>query len=115
MVLLCRSLLNFLRTLASLIRSSFFEVGKILPHPRGIRPSFFASGQGIGQKNLPGWPGLARSKKFSRGCPGGGGCTQLELTEMSNRHVLAEFQQNRFIRGVAAVLFVMRRLEKLNI
>ena len=83
MVLLSRSLLNFLRTFASLIQSSFFEFGKILPHPRGIRPSFFAPGQGIGQKNLPGWPGLARSKTFSQGLPGGGGggVTQLELTE----------------------------------
>ena len=70
-VLLSRSLLNVLRTFASLIRSSFFEFWKILPHPRGIRPSFFALGQGIGQKKLPGWPGLARSKNFSPGLPGG--------------------------------------------
>ena len=80
-VLLSRSLLNFLRTFASLIWSSFLEFGKVLPHPRGIRPSFFVPGQGIRQKNCPGWPGLARSKKFSQGLPGGGGCTQLELTE----------------------------------
>ena len=72
-VLLSRSLLNFLMTFASLIRSNFFEFGKILPHPRRIRPSFFAPGQGIRQKNLPWWPGLARSKKFSPGLPGGGG------------------------------------------
>ena len=78
MVLLSRSL-NFFRTYASLILSRFFEFGKILPHPGGIRPSFFAPGQRIGQKILPGWPGLARSKNFARGCPGG--CTQLELTE----------------------------------
>ena len=71
MVLLCRSLLNFLRTFASLIRSSFFEFGKILPNPRGIPPSFFAPGQRIRQKNLPEWPGLARSKKFSPGLLGG--------------------------------------------
>ena len=71
MVLLSRSLLNFLKTSASLIRNSLFEFGKILPHPRGIRPSFFALGQGIRQKKLPGWPGLARSKKFSLGLPGG--------------------------------------------
>ena len=67
--LLSRSLLNFLRTFASLIPSSFFEFGKILPHPRGIRPSFFAPGQEIRQKNCPGgrdqlaqkiFPGVAR-------------------------------------------------------
>ena len=69
--LLSRSLLNCLRTFASLIRSSFFKVEKILPHPWGIRPSFFAPGQGIRQNNLPGWPGLPRLKKFSPGLPGG--------------------------------------------
>ena len=57
----------------------FLRFGKILPHPRGIRPSFFAPGQGIRQNKLPGWPGLARSKKFSPGFRGG--CTQLEMTE----------------------------------
>ena len=61
--LLSRSL-NFLRTFASLIRSSFFEFGKILPHPRGIRPPFFAPGQGLDKKKMPGWPRLARSKIF---------------------------------------------------
>ena len=45
-VLLSRSILNFLGTFASLIQSSFFEFGKILPHPQGIGPSFFAPGQG---------------------------------------------------------------------
>ena len=49
----------------------FVEFGKILPHPRGIRPSFFAPGQGIRHKNLPGWPGLARSKNFPQDNPGG--------------------------------------------
>ena len=71
-VLLSRSLLNFLRTFASLIQSSFFEFGKILPYPRGIRPSCFAPGQGIRQK-IALLPGLVRSKKFSLGLPGGGG------------------------------------------
>ena len=40
--------------------------------PPGIRPSFFAPGQGIRQKNLPGWWGFARSEKFSPGLPGEG-------------------------------------------
>ena len=31
------------------------------------------------------------------------------------RHILAEFEENRFSRGVAAVVFEMRRLEHLNI
>ena len=52
-VLLSRSLLNFLRTFASLIRSDFFEFGKILPHPQGIRPSFFAPGRELDKKNFP--------------------------------------------------------------
>ena len=34
---------------------------------------------------------------------------------LSIRHILAEFYQNRFSRGVAAVVFEMRRLEKLNL
>ena len=36
-------------------------------------------------------------------------------TFLSIRHILAEFQQNRFASGVAAVVFGMRRPEKLNI
>ena len=78
-VLLSRSLLNFLRTFASLIRSSLFEFGKILPHPRGIRQSFFAPGQGIRQKKIAQVAGISLLKKISPGLPGG--CTQLELTE----------------------------------
>ena len=69
-VLLSRSLLNFLRTFASLIRNSFFEFGKILPHPRGIRRSFLPRGRELDKKICP---GLARSKQFSPGLPGGGG------------------------------------------
>ena len=34
---------------------------------------------------------------------------------LSIRHILAEFKRNRFPRGVAAVVFEMKRLEKLNI
>ena len=34
---------------------------------------------------------------------------------LSIGHILAEVQQNRFTRGVAAVVFEIRRLEKLNI
>ena len=30
-----------------------------------------APGQGIRQKNLPGWRGFASSKNFPGGCPGG--------------------------------------------
>ena len=33
------------------------------------------------------------------------------LLFLSIRHILVEFQQNRFTRGVAAVVFEMRRLE----
>ena len=70
MVLLSRNLLNFLRTFASLIRSSFFEFGKILPHPRGIRPSFFPWGREL-DKKIARVAGISSLKKFSPGLPGG--------------------------------------------
>ena len=50
-------------------------LGKFCPTPGSS-----TGASGIRQKKLPGWRGFARSKKFSRGLPGGG-CTQLELTE----------------------------------
>ena len=53
-----------------LLSHSLFKFGKTLPHPRGIRPSFFAPGQGIRQK-IAERPGLARSEKSSWGLPGG--------------------------------------------
>ena len=84
-VLLSRSLLNFLRTFASLIWSSFFEFGKILPHPRGIRPSFFALGQGIRQK-IARVVGISPLKKLFPGVARGG-CTQLELTGTLGPHL----------------------------
>ena len=71
MVLLSRSLLNFLRTFASFNTEQFLRVWENFAPPPGIRPSIFALGQGIRPKNLPGWQGLARSKKFSPGSPGG--------------------------------------------
>ena len=70
-VLLSRSLLNFLRTFASFNMEQFLRVWENFAPPPGIRPSFFAPEQGIRQKNLPEWPGLARSKKFSPGLHGG--------------------------------------------
>ena len=70
-----------LKDFASL-RSSFFEYGKILPHLREFDHHFLPRGQGIRQKNLPGWPGFGRSKNFPGVAGGGGGrCTQLELPE----------------------------------
>ena len=82
MILLSRSLLNILRTFASLIRSNFFEFGKILPHPRGIRPSFFAPGRELHNK-IARVAEISSLKKIFPRLPGGGGggCTQLELTE----------------------------------
>ena len=74
---LSHSFLNFLRLFCKL-KEQFLQVWENFAPPPGIRSSFFAPGQGIRQKKLPGWPGFARSKKFSWG---GGGCTQLELTE----------------------------------
>ena len=78
-VLLSRSLLHFSRTFESSIRSSFFEFEKILPHPRGIRPSFFAPGQVIRQK-ISRVTGIRSLKKIFPGVARAG-CTQLELTE----------------------------------
>ena len=75
---LSRSFLNFLRIFCRLKEQFLWVWENFAPPPR-IRPSFFAPGQGIRQKKLPGWPGFARSKKFSRGLPSC--CTQLELTE----------------------------------
>ena len=54
-----------------MLKEQFLRVWENLAPPPGIRPSFFAPGQGIRQKNLPKWPGFARSKKFSPGLPGG--------------------------------------------
>ena len=50
MVLLSRSLLNLLRTFASLIRSSFFEFGKILPTPGEIDNNFLPRGRELDKK-----------------------------------------------------------------
>ena len=65
-------------------RSSFFEFGKILPHPREF-DHHFCPGAGELDKEMPRWPGFARSKNFPGGRRGGGGgggdATQLELTE----------------------------------
>ena len=69
-VVLSRSFLNFLRIFCKL-KEQFLRVWENFAPPPGIRPSFFAPGQGIRQKILPGWSGFARSKKFSRGLPGG--------------------------------------------
>ena len=76
---LSRSFLNFLRIFGKL-KEQFLRVWENFVPPPGIRPSFFAPGAGDQTKKLPGWPGFARSKKFSRRLPGG--CTQLELTEI---------------------------------
>ena len=70
-VLLSRSLLNFLRTFASFMRSSFFEFGEILPHPRGIRPSFCTPGQGVRQK-FARVARISSLKKIFSGVAGGG-------------------------------------------
>ena len=79
MVLLSRSLLNFLRTFASLIRSSFFKFGKILPHLRGIQPSFFALGRELDKKIAQ----VARISSLKKIFPrvAWGERTQLELSE----------------------------------
>ena len=54
-----------------MLKEQFLRVWENFAPPPGIQPSFYAPGQGIRQKNLPGRPGFARSKNFPRGCPGG--------------------------------------------
>ena len=66
---------NFFGVAGSPLRSSFFEFGKVLPHPREFDHHFLPRAKNWSKK-LPGWLGFARSKKFSPG-----GCIQLELTE----------------------------------
>ena len=56
------------------LRSSFFEFGKTLPHPREFDHQLLPRAKEINKK-LSEWPGFTGSKKFP------GGCTQLELTE----------------------------------
>ena len=65
-----RSFLKFLRIFCKL-KEQFLRGLKNFAPPPGIRPSFFAPGQRIGQKNCPGgWDSLAQ-KNFSWGLPGG--------------------------------------------
>ena len=52
------------------LKSSFFEFGKILPHPREFDHHFLPRGQGIRQKNCPGGRDSLAQKNFPRGCPG---------------------------------------------
>ena len=81
MVLLPRSLLNFLKDFCKLNTMQFFRVWEnICPTPGEFDNNFLPRGR-ESDKKLPGWSGLARSKKISPRLPGGGGCTQLELTE----------------------------------
>ena len=51
--ILSGSFLNFLRIIASL-RSSSFEFGKILPHPREFDHHFCPGAGELGKKNCPG-------------------------------------------------------------
>ena len=75
---LSRSFLNFLRIFCKL-KEQFIQVWENFAPPPGIRPSFFAPGQGIRQKNCLGGRDSLAPKNFPGGCPGR--CTQLELTE----------------------------------
>ena len=58
----------------------FFGLGKFCPTPGEFDHHFLPRGREL-DKKMPGWPGLARSKRFSLGLPGGVGCTQFEMTE----------------------------------
>ena len=70
--------LIFLGFFASL-KSSFFEFGKILPHPQEFDHHFLPRGRELDKKNCPGGRDSLAQKNFPGGCLGG--CTQLELTE----------------------------------
>ena len=93
-VVLSHSFLNFLRIFCKL-KEQFLRVWENFAPPPGIRPSFFARGQGIRQKSLPRWPGFARSKNFPGGCP----VTQLELTETLSRSKLWKMIETRCTIG----------------
>ena len=62
--------LNFFFDRRFPLRSSFFEFGKILPHPREFNHHFLSRGQGIGQKNCSGGRDSLAQKNFPEGCRG---------------------------------------------
>ena len=62
------------------LKSSFFDFGKILPHPREFDHHFLPRGRELDKKNCPGGRDSLAQKNFPGGCPGWG-CTRLELTE----------------------------------
>ena len=70
-VVLSRSFLNFLRIFFASLRSSFFEFGKILPHPREFDHHFLPRGRELDKKFCPGGRDSLAQKNFPRGCPGG--------------------------------------------
>ena len=59
---------------------------------QGIRPSFFAPGHGIRQKNCPGGRDSLAQKNFPGDCPGE--FIQLELTETLYRYI--KFQRKLY-------------------
>ena len=115
MVLLSRSLLNFLRTFASSIWSSFFGLGKFCPTLGEFDHHFLPQGRELDKKNCLGGQDLLARNKFSLGLPGGGGgCTQLEITEtliviyllfkMSHENQMDAAQTLGLIKGLTAVV-----------
>ena len=78
-ILLSHSLLTSFKDFRKLNMEQFLRVWENFTPPLGNSTINFCPGAGNQTKKLPGWPGLARSKNFFQGSPGG--CTQLELTE----------------------------------
>ena len=77
---LSHSFLNFLRSFCKLKEQ--FRVWENFSSPREFDHHFLPQGQGIRQKSYPGGRDSLAQKNFPGGCRGGGGgCTQLELTE----------------------------------
>ena len=72
-VVLSRSFLNFLRIFFASLRSSFFEFGEILPHPREFDHHFLPRRQEIRQKNFALVAGIRSLKKIFPGVARGGG------------------------------------------
>ena len=70
-VVLSRSFLNFLKDFFASLRSSFFEFGKILPHPREFDHHFLPRGRELDKKFCPGGRDSLAQKNFPGGCPGG--------------------------------------------
>ena len=70
-VVLSHSFSQFFKDFFASLRSSFFESGKILPHPWEFVHHFLPRGRELDKKTCPGGRDSLAQKNFPRGCPGG--------------------------------------------